>query len=109
MYKYSKKVINNSYKKTKKLKSQKGSGIFSIKPKKYTNIKYGKSDFVTPNLTCLQCKNDVFRHHKALHESRLRAAVLGDNVLNKKYNIFVCYNCGFMMNYSGDITYDNSK
>jgi len=107
MNKFSKKVSKYSSSKTKKnnTKKQNGAGLFSIKPKKYTNIKYGKSGNITPNLICLQCKNDLFRHHNALHNSRMRAIMINSNVLDKKYNIFICYKCGFMMNYSGDITY----
>lgn len=106
MNKYSKKVSKHSSSKTKK---QQGAGLFKINPKKYTNITYKKSGYVTPKLVCSQCKNEVFRHHKALHNSRLRAFVLNSNALDKKYHIFVCYKCGFMMNYSGDITYDGEK
>ena len=111
MIKHSKKVSKYSSSKTKKTntKKQLGAGLFSITPKKYTNIKYGKSGNVTPKLICLQCKNEVFRHHQALHNSRLRAIVLNSNVLDKKYHIFVCYKCGFMMNYSGDITYQGAE
>lgn len=106
MNKYSKKVSKHSSSKTKK---QQGAGLFKINPKKYTNITYKKSSYVTPKLVCSQCKNEVFRHHKALHNSRLRAFVLNSNTFDKKYHIFVCYKCGFMMNYSGDITYDGEK
>jgi hypothetical protein len=117
MYKVSKKAskrISKKFsKKTKKqtqqqTQQQTGAGIFKIHPKKYNNLKYSKSGYVTPALTCTQCKNDVFRHHKATHGSKLRAVVLNSDVLDKKYNIFVCYKCGFMMNYSGDITYDST-
>jgi len=108
---------NIKTKKTKKNKSNNnqiissGGGVFSITPKKYTNISYGKSktNYITKELTCSQCKDNVFRHHKALHNSRLRAVVLDSDVLDKKYNIFVCNQCGFMMNYSGDITYTSNK
>jgi len=108
---------NIKTKKTKKNKSNNnqiissGGGVFSITPKKYTNISYGKSktNYITKELTCSQCKDNVFRHHKALHNSRLRAVVLDSDVLDKKYNIFVCNQCGFMMNYSGSIKYDKTK
>jgi len=122
MYKHSKKSskspkqlsLDNNSKKTKKTKKQllfSGGGVFSITPKTYTNISYGKSktNYITKELTCSQCKHNVFRHHEALHNSRLRAVVLDSDVLDKKYNIFVCNQCGFMMNYSGDITYTSSK
>lgn len=103
---------NNSHSgKTKKNNtSHIGGSMFSITPKIYTNIKYGKSKsgYEIPELTCLQCKHNVFRHHEALHQSRMRAIMLNTDVFDKKYNIFVCYQCGFMMNYSGDIKY-NSK
>lgn len=106
MYKHSKKIRKNFSKKTKK---QTGAGIFSITPKSYMNLTYKKSGYVTPKLTCSQCKHDVFRHHTALHGSRMREFVTDSDLFDKKYNIFVCYNCGFMMNYSGDISYDNTK
>lgn len=118
MNKYSKKVSKYSSSKTKNkntntnhTKKQLGAGLFSITPKKYTNIKYGKSGNVTPKLICLQCTNEVFRHHQPVMDSRLRAALLGKNaqLFGQKYNAFVCYKCGFMMNYSGDITYDGEK
>jgi predicted nucleic-acid-binding Zn-ribbon protein len=101
-----------NYKKTQKHTNQqlqKGSGLFSTTPKTYTNVKYGKSGFTTPVLTCLQCKNNVFRHHKVVTESRMRAAVLNDDFFGKKVNNFVCFKCGFTMVYSGDITYSSSK
>jgi hypothetical protein len=93
--------------KNNKTKKYSGGGILSITPKTYINIRYGKTktNYETPILTCSQCKHNVFRHHKALHNSRIRAIVLDTDVLDKKYNIFVCNQCGFMMNYSGDITY----
>lgn len=100
---YSKKLHN------KKTKKQTGAGLFSTKPKSYTNIRYGKSGNITPELTCLKCNNNLFKHHKQVTESRVRAAVLGEDVFGKKVNAFTCYNCGFMMYYSGDITYDNNK
>ena len=100
---YSKKLDN------KKTKKQTGAGLFSITPKRYTNIKYGKSGNITPELICIQCKNNVFRHHKQVTESRMRAAVLGEDVFGKEVNAFTCYKCGFMMYYSGDITYDNKE
>jgi hypothetical protein len=125
MYKHSKKsskslqqlsLDNNSGKtrKTRKTKKQSllsGGGVFAITPKTYTNISYGKSktNYITKELTCSQCKHNIFKHHHALHNSRLRAVVLDSDVLDKKYNIFVCNQCGFMMNYSGDITYTSSK
>ena len=84
--------------------------MFSTDVKKYTNITYGKSKNITPNLTCLQCKNDSFRHHTAVRDSRLKAGILGNTaqVFGNKYNIFTCSQCGFIMNYSGDITYVNN-
>lgn len=105
-----KKLLCKTIKKiqTKKY-NQAGGGLFSITPKTYTNVKYGKSDFVTPVLTCLQCKNNVFRHHKVVTESRLRAAVLDNDIFGKKINNFVCFKCGYIMVYSGDITYSSSK
>jgi len=103
----SKKTLKQS-KKSKQL-NQKGSGLFSTTPKTYTNVKYGKSSFVTPVLTCLQCKNNVFRHHKVVTESRMRAAILDNDIFGKKVNNFVCFKCGFTMVYSGDITYSSSK
>ena len=96
-------------KKTKK-NTHTGAGLFSINNKTYTNIKYGKckSSYIKNKLVCLQCKYDVFRRHNGLHSSRFRAAILNTDVFDKSYHIFVCNNCGFMMNYSGDISY-NSK
>ena len=102
---------NKLSKKTKKNNQSviAGGGILSITPKTYTNIRYGKSqtNYTTPILTCSQCKHNVFRHHEALHNSRLRAFVLDSDVFDKKYHIFVCNQCGFMMNYSGDIQYNS--
>ena len=122
MYKHSKKSskslqqlsLDNNSGKTRKTKKQlllSGGGVFAITPKTYTNISYGKSktNYITKELTCSQCKHNVFKHHHALHNSRLRAVVLDSDVLDKKYNIFVCTQCGFMMNYSGSIKYDKTK
>jgi hypothetical protein len=98
-------------KQTNQLENQLGGGLFSITSKTYKNVKYGKSGFIVPVLTCLQCKNTVFRHHKVVTDSRMRAAVLGKyaQILGKKVNNFVCFKCGFIMTYSGDITYTSSS
>lgn len=100
-------MINNS----KKTKKQKGGGIFSITPKTYNNVRYGKSGYTIPELTCIQCKHNVFRHHTVVTDSRLRAAVLGEDaqLFGKKNNNFVCFKCGFIMAYSGDITYTSTS
>ena len=111
------KINNYNAKKTKKQSKQSkqskhiGGGFFSITPKTYKNIKYGKSGYSIPELTCLQCKNNVFRHHKVVSGSRMRAVMLGEDsqILGKKNNNFVCYKCGFIMAYSGDITYTSNK
>lgn len=109
---YSKKLGANA-RKTKKQNLNKplqaGGGVFKIHPKAYNNIVYKKSGYVTPQLTCLQCHNNLFRRHNATHESKLRDFVLESDMLSKKYNIFVCYKCGFMMNYSGDISYNSRR
>ena len=102
---------NHGARKTKKQSLQLGGGVFSIEPKTYRNVKYRKSGYEIPILTCLQCKNTVFRHHKIVTDSRLRAAALGEDaqLFGKKNNNFVCYKCGFIMTYSGDITYSSTK
>ena len=41
--------------------------------------------------------------------SRLRSALTGGDFWGKKYNIFLCNKCGFMMDYSGAIKYETSK
>jgi predicted nucleic-acid-binding Zn-ribbon protein len=110
-----KKYNTNNKTKTKKNKNNNnqiissGGGVFSITPKIYTNIQYRENNYKTNELTCIQCKNKIFRHHEALHSSRLRAVVLDSDVFDKKYNIFVCNQCGFMMNYSGNIKYNKTK
>ena len=83
-----------SSRKTKKQLIHSGGGLFSITPKTYNNVRYGKSGFVTPVLTCLQCKNNIFRHHKVVTDSRLRAAVLGDDaqLFGKKNNTLFAIN-----------------
>jgi hypothetical protein len=107
---------NKNNKKTKKNKKQfesnllhSGGGVFKIHPKIYTNIMYKKSGHTIPKLKCLQCNNGVFRRHNATHESKLRDLVMESDVFSKKYNIFVCYKCGFMMNFSGDISYNSVR
>jgi hypothetical protein len=93
-----------------KTKKQNGSGIFSTDSKQITDIRYGKdtTNHETKKLICLQCTNNIFRHHSGLHKSRMRAFMLESDLFDKKYNIFVCTRCGFMMNYSGDITYTST-
>lgn len=97
-----KNLVKPSARKTKK---QLGGGWATTTPKTYTNLTYKKSGFNISQLQCLQCKNNVFRHHTATYSSRLRSFITDTDVLGNKYNIFVCYKCGFMMNYSGDISY----
>jgi predicted nucleic-acid-binding Zn-ribbon protein len=104
-----KKTNNNLNSKNKKTKKQTGAGLFKIHPKKYTDIVYKKSGYKTATLTCLQCKHNVFRRHNATHESKLRDLMLEADFFSKKYNIFICYQCGFMMNYSGDISYSSDQ
>ena len=98
------KSVSKTLKKTQKSKQSKqsnhiGGGAFTITPKTYTNIKYGKSWYSTPELTCLQCKNNVFRRHKVVSGSRMHALILGEGsqIFGKKNNNFVCYKCEFIM------------
>jgi predicted nucleic-acid-binding Zn-ribbon protein len=61
-------------------------------------------------MKCLACSNNIFRHHKQSTSSRMRNVVLGEHagVFGKTVNAFTCYKCGFMMYYSGDISYNSS-
>jgi hypothetical protein len=93
----------------KNMSDQTGGGVFKIHPKAYTNIVYKKSGYNTSRLECLQCHHTIFRRHNATHESKLRDFMIESDVFSKKYNIFVCNNCGFMMNYSGDISYNSRQ
>ncbi len=110
------KQLNKYNKKTRKQpkkKIQSGAGVFTINNKIYSNISYRNREnakpYITNSLICLQCKHNIFRRHDALHSSRLRSFMLDTDVFDKSYNIFVCTRCGFMMNYSGRITYNSTK
>jgi hypothetical protein len=95
--------------KTKKSRKQLGGGFFTTSKGTYKKIRYRKSDYITDVLDCLQCKNTVFRHHTSTMASRTRTLITGGDFWGKKYNIFVCNKCGFMMDYSGKIKYEYNK
>jgi len=104
---------NNKTHKQPQKKIQSGAGVFTTDNKMYSNISYrnreNEKPYITNSLICLQCKHNIFRRHDALHSSRLRSFMLDTDLFDKSYNIFVCTRCGFMMNYSGRITYKSTK
>jgi hypothetical protein len=90
--------------------NQLGGGMFTTNIKTYSNLQYRDSSYKTDKLKCAQCSHDKFKHHTSTMSSRTRAFISdGDDFFGKKYNIFLCTKCGYMMNYSGKIKYNTEK
>jgi len=90
--------------KTNKSKTQQGGRSDISRP----NIKYKKGSSDTIQLKCTKCNQDSFIVKTMTLGTKLKAFVKW-TILDNRFKVFTCKNCGFVQMYSNEITCDDKS
>lgn len=94
---------------TKKNNNQQtGSGIFKTNEKKYSNLRYDNSSYVIPELHCMICKGDIFKRRTLTMGTKAKE-FFNYEILDHRYQVFTCTNCGFCQLFSNKVNYTREK
>jgi len=87
-----------------KSKTQKGGRTVVNRP----SIKYEKGQSASKKLDCMKCNNSSFIV-KTLTMGTKTKAIFSAAVLDNRFKVFTCTNCGFVQIYSNEITCSGKK
>ena len=85
-------------------KTQKGGRSEISKP----NIKYKKGSSESIQLNCTKCQHDSFVVKTMTLGTKLKALIKW-TILDNRFKVFTCKNCGFVQMFSNEITCDGKS